>query len=144
MRHQQMEVSERHLHLPVRFEYLLLAAVMAFFALTYVKNMSQIRLLNGQQAALQQQNRGIQRHNVRMQKALHYYRTIGYARTAARTMGFTMAGDVPVISRPTYRLAAAPPKPAPPPPSTASPWVQWWDSFSGQPPPSPNSRHRSS
>jgi cell division protein FtsB len=124
---QQPGAEERRI-LPVRPAYIVLAILLALFALKFVQKMQEVRQLQSQENALQISNNQTQRQNAHLQAAIHYYGTPQYIQQEARgVLGDTMPGDVLILTRPrlapVLALRAAPSKPlSPPKPS----WEQWW------------------
>jgi cell division protein FtsB len=113
--------------------YLLLVLGMAFFAYQFIQKTREIQRLQAEAAALQYQNQRISSDNQHIQRSLGYYRTSQYVQNAARAVfGYTMPGDVAIMSRPVHQqipvVRAAPPAPAAPPSPT---WKQWWQAFFG-------------
>lgn len=112
----------------MRPAYIVLAVLLALFALKFVQKMQEVRQLQAQQAALQTSNDQTHRQNVKLQRAIRYYSTSQYVEQEARAvLGYTMPGNVSVLTRPrrapVVAFRAAPRKPLlPPEPS----WQQWW------------------
>lgn len=112
----------------MRPAYIVLAILLALFALKFVEKMQEVRQLQSQETALQISNNQTQRQNVKLQRAIHYYGTPQYIEQEARAvLGYTMAGDVPILTRPHHApvpaLRPAPARPLAPPQPT---WEQWW------------------
>lgn len=127
-RPRQEQVAEVRRHLPVRPAYIALAILLALFAFKFAQKMQEVRQLQSQESALQVSNNQTQSQNVKLQRAIHYYGTSQYVEQAARAeLGYTMAGDVLILTRPHQApvpaLRAAPSKPLPP---LQPSWQQWW------------------
>src|SRR2546423_15606816 len=107
---------------------------MALFAYKFIQKTQQIHTLAGQEAALRWENDQTAAENLRLQRAIRYYRTPNYVEEQARALfGDSYPGDVLVQSHPVMQrtgpvLRAAPPRPAAPPLPT---WKQWWNAFFG-------------
>lgn len=124
----QQQIAQVTRRLPVRPAYIVLAILLALFALKFVQKMQEVRQLQSQETALQISNDQTQRQNVNLQRAIHFYGTPQYIEQEARAvLGYTMPGDVPILTRPHHApvlaLRPAPSKPVSlPQPS----WEQWW------------------
>lgn len=113
---------------PIRPAYVILAVLLALFALKFVQKMGEVRQLQAQETALQMANAHTHRQNVNLQHAIRYYHTVQYVEQEARSvLDFTMPGNVSILTAPrkapVVAMRAAPPKPLPPPLPT---WEQWW------------------
>lgn len=124
-------MAEIRRRLPVRPEYIVLAIILALFAWKFVQKMQEVRQLQGQENALQISNNQTHHQNVQLRRDIHYYRTPQYVEQEARAvLGYTMPGDVSVLTRPHHEpvvsFRSAPRKPhTPPQPS----WKQWWQAM---------------
>ena len=116
----------------IRIAYVVLALIMAFFAVKFVQKAQEVRSLARQDAALRQANAQTRQDNAQLRRAIRYYRTPQYAENEARAVfGYTRPGDVAVQVTPRHPQAvavrAAPVHLQPPPPV----WKQWWQVFFG-------------
>src|SRR5947209_19469321 len=85
----------------LRWEYLLLAVALGFFTWKFVERMQEVRLLQREAAALQAENNQTAQDNARLQGAIRYYGTENFVRQEARSvLGYTMPGDVSILTRP--------------------------------------------
>jgi len=111
----------------------LLVALMALFAFVFIRKTQEVRQLWVQEVTLQQQNQQTAEDNTRLQRSIRYYRTPKYIESAARSVfGYTMPGDISIISRPKIqRVVMVRPAPPPPLPSAQPVWKQWWYAFFG-------------
>jgi cell division protein FtsB len=117
----------------LRWEYLLLAVALGFFTWKFVERMQEVRLLQREATALQAQNNSTAQDNATLQESIRYYATDPYVQQEARSvLGYTMPGDVsiltrPIIQRPIVTVRAAPRVVTPQLPT----WQQWWRAIFG-------------
>jgi cell division protein FtsB len=117
----------------LRWQYLILAILLGLFAWKFLQRMQEVKTLQQQASALQAQNNATAQENARLQRAIRYYRTPQYVEQEARAvLGYTMPGNVSILTRPVIArtgpvVRAAPRQLVPPLPV----WKQWWRAFFG-------------
>jgi len=123
--------GERRRRARIRPAYLALLVILGLFAFAFVRRIQEVRRLEAQAQGLQQQNAATAANNQRLRKAIKYYRTNAYLEEEARSvLGYTMPGDISILTKPhpaaVVTVRRAPPTP---PPTPAPSWEQWWQVF---------------
>jgi cell division protein FtsB len=111
--------------------YLVLAVILALFAVAFVRRIQDVRRLQAQDRTLLQQNAQTAADNARLRRDIRYYQTTAYVEEEARAvLGYTMPGDISIL--PKLRPAPVESAPRTPMVLTATPepaWQQWWQVF---------------
>lgn len=131
--HSGKETDRKARRFRIRPAYVILVLLLGLFGWQFIRKAQDVRSLQRQEAALRYANGQTRNDNVRTQAAIRWYRTQQFVQEEARAvLGYTMPGEVAVMSRPMHaappRVQAAPPRPAVPP---APSWEQWWRAFFG-------------
>ena len=127
------QAPERRRRLRIRPAYLLLVVLMGLFAFKFIQKTEQIKSLNAQEVALQQQNRSLEVERANTRAAIRGYRSPSYVENTARSiLGYAKPGETLVQLAPTQvvveHVRAAPvATPAPSQPT----WKLWWRTFFG-------------
>lgn len=123
------EPGRRRPRIRIRWQYVILVVLMALFTVKFVQKTQELRTLTQEAAALRLENRQTLRDNARTRAAIRYYRTTEYVKEQARgILGYTLPGDLTIMSQPHYQRAVV--RRAPVRPVALDPtWKQWWHSF---------------
>lgn len=129
----QTDTREEKARFHIRPAYILLVLLLGLFAWQFLRKAQEVQTLQRQEAALRAANQLTQNDNIRTQRAIRWYRTQQFVEEEARAvLGYTMPGEVAVMSRPQHRsipqVRPAPPHATAP---TAPTWEQWWQAFFG-------------
>ena len=130
---QKKQSPERRRRFRIRPAFLLLVVLMGLFAFKFVQKTEQIKSLNAQEVALQQQNRALEIDRSTTKAAIRGYRSPAYVETTARSvLGYTKPGETSVQLAPTQVVIEhVRPAPAPVPPPSQPTWKLWWNTFFG-------------